>query len=210
MDHIGRRFAAPLLTFLLNTGLTVSGFVNTTVAFFLWSLMIPTALYAVWPWIKRVRIGLKPPDTELREAKEAQKRLFSEVKKVHQERGTYLKINERLTQELREIEKECNELREINEALTIENDELIKTKSVPVEPTTQIRPAPSRDSSGIYIGNNTMTGGGTFIRNERDDINIIAEENKAIGIERFLDNANPASDPSDSTEQPDDDTDNTQ
>lgn len=100
----------------------MSGFVNATVAFSLWALMIPTALYAVWPWIKRVRIGLAPPDTELREAKEAQQRLFARFKEAHREL-TFLKgANERARGKLREAEQERDALRAENEELTAQNE----------------------------------------------------------------------------------------
>src|SRR5215210_5040717 len=50
------RISAPLLGFLFNTGLTVSGRVNTTVALICWGLMIPVIVVALfWPQIQ-VRI----------------------------------------------------------------------------------------------------------------------------------------------------------
>lgn len=51
-----RRLIPTGLVLLLDTGLTVSGYVNTTLAFALWALMIPATLYGVWPWLKRVRV----------------------------------------------------------------------------------------------------------------------------------------------------------
>jgi hypothetical protein len=47
----------------------VSGYVNTTLAYFLWALMIPAALYGAWPWLKRLlnRAGT-PGETRLTDA----------------------------------------------------------------------------------------------------------------------------------------------
>lgn len=47
------RILAPVLGFLFNTGLTVSGWANTTVAFICWGLMIPVIMVALfWPRIQ--------------------------------------------------------------------------------------------------------------------------------------------------------------
>ena len=47
------RIAAPVLVFLFNTGLTVSGWVSTTVALICWGLMLPVIVAArFWPQIQ--------------------------------------------------------------------------------------------------------------------------------------------------------------
>ena len=61
------RVAAPILGILFNTGLTVSGYVNLTVAIICWALMAPVVLGALfWPRIrplaeKAKRVFLRRP-----------------------------------------------------------------------------------------------------------------------------------------------------
>ena len=103
----------------------------------LWSLMIPAAGFAIWPWIKRVRIGLAPPDAELREALDA--RSLEGARRL-ESRGTGVSPGgERLRDRLREVEQERDRVRLENEQLKQENknlqaerdtvtDELVSTK----------------------------------------------------------------------------------
>jgi hypothetical protein len=71
--------------FLGNTGLTISGYENLTVAIILWSLMIPAAGFAVWPWIKRVRISLAPPEGDEPQAKNEAQPMLGRVRETLRE-----------------------------------------------------------------------------------------------------------------------------
>ena len=119
-----RRSIPAILVFLLNTGLTISGYENLTLAVALWSLMVPAAGFAVWPWIKRIRVGLKPPDAELRKALEARDRWRERFETKQSEVGKLNEVREQQLEKIREVEQGLHRLRPENEQLKLENKNL--------------------------------------------------------------------------------------
>lgn len=105
-----RRSIPAILVFLLNTGLQISGYQNLTLAVILWSLMVPAAVFAVWPWIKRIRVGFKPPDAELRKALEARDRWREHFEAKQSEVRKLNDIREQQLEKIREVEQERDQI----------------------------------------------------------------------------------------------------
>jgi hypothetical protein len=66
-----RKFWPTAVLFLIGLGFDLSPVRSDLVAYVSWALAALWALYAGIPRIKRIRVGLKPPDAERREAVEA-------------------------------------------------------------------------------------------------------------------------------------------
>lgn len=114
------RIAIPVLGVLFNTGLTVSGFVNFTVALVCWGAMVPVVLTALFwpqiaPWLERrmrARLGTTSQEQWQRTQQDALKQVASalESQAVSRPRTEAEELRhscQQLATELRQLVEEC-------------------------------------------------------------------------------------------------------
>lgn len=106
------RAIAPIIAIVVSVGNSVSDFTSNTVAIFLWALSaVLVAVAALWPYLKRLRIGFKPPDAELQQLTEERDSWRDNYLESQQRLEEVEKAQERYVQETSELKQERDELR---------------------------------------------------------------------------------------------------
>jgi hypothetical protein len=112
-----REFWPTGVLFLVGLGFDLSPVRSDPVAYVLWALAALWALYAGIPQINRIRVGLKPPDAELREALEARDRWREHFEAKQSEVQKLNVVREQQLEKIREVEQVLQRLRDRNEQL---------------------------------------------------------------------------------------------
>ena len=117
MANALREFWPTGVLFLVGLGFDLSPVRSDPVAYVLWALAALWALYAGIPQINRIRVGLKPPDAELREALEARDRWREHFEAKQSEVQKLNVVREQQLEKIREVEQVLQRLRDRNEQL---------------------------------------------------------------------------------------------
>lgn len=117
------RAISPIIAIIISVGNSVSDFTSNTVAVFLWALSTVLVIVALlWPYLRRLCVGLKPPDAELQrvtEERDSWQKSYSESQQRLQELENR---EEQRLQQIRELEQELDELRQSYEEVYAQLD----------------------------------------------------------------------------------------
>lgn len=106
------RATAPIIAIIVSVGNSVSDFTSNTVAIFLWALSaVLVAVAVMWPYLKRLRIGLKPPDAKLHQLTEERDNWQISYLESQRRLEEVEKTQEQHVREIRELEQQRDGLR---------------------------------------------------------------------------------------------------
>lgn len=113
------RAIAPIIAIIVSVGNSVSDFTSNTVAVFLWALSVVLVAVAVlWPYLKRLRIGLKPPDAELQRVTEERDEWRNRFNEEQRKAQDLEEVREQQANTIKEVEQQLDDLQAENEMLT--------------------------------------------------------------------------------------------